>query len=99
MTLTLRPTHLSRDPDRNDWSVHDDGQDIGRQCEDLTATRAELRWRRMDGRRRWSRPRLISGRNGRRSSGQSGAPSWKAPEPRAFVQKILGLSEKYIVAL
>ena len=29
----------------------------------------------------------------------SGAPSWKAPEPRAFVQKILGLSEKYIVAL
>jgi hypothetical protein len=44
MTLTRRPTRLSRDPDRNDWSTHDDGAEIGRQYEDRTASRAELRW-------------------------------------------------------
>jgi hypothetical protein len=44
MPLTLRPTGLSRDPDRNDWSVHEDGQEIGRLYEDLTATRPENAW-------------------------------------------------------
>jgi hypothetical protein len=40
----LRPTHLSRDPDRNDWSIHEDGNEIGRLYEDPTATRPELTW-------------------------------------------------------
>lgn len=44
MPLTLRPTHVSRDPTRNDWSIHEDGQEIGRLYEDLTASRPELRW-------------------------------------------------------
>jgi hypothetical protein len=44
MTLTLRPTRLSRDPDRNDWSIHEDGQEIGRLYEDPTATRPEIAW-------------------------------------------------------
>jgi hypothetical protein len=44
MTLTLRPTRLSRDPDRNDWSIHEDGQEIGRLYEDPTAMRPELTW-------------------------------------------------------
>jgi hypothetical protein len=30
MPLTLRPTHLSRDPEANDWSIHEDGEEIGR---------------------------------------------------------------------
>ena len=30
MPLTLRPTHPSRDPDANDWSIHEDGEEIGR---------------------------------------------------------------------
>jgi hypothetical protein len=36
-------TRLSRDPDANDWSIHEDGQEIGRLYEDRTA-RAELTW-------------------------------------------------------
>jgi hypothetical protein len=44
MTLSLRPTHLSRDPDANDWTIHEDGIEIGRLCEDPTATRAENIW-------------------------------------------------------
>ena len=35
---------LSRDPDRNDWSIHQDGQEIGRLYEDLTASRPEIAW-------------------------------------------------------
>ena len=35
---------LSRDPDRNDWSIHEDGQEIGRLYEDLTASRPEIAW-------------------------------------------------------
>jgi hypothetical protein len=32
MTLTLRPTHLSRDPHAQDWTrtIHEDGREIGR---------------------------------------------------------------------
>jgi hypothetical protein len=26
MTLILRSTRLSRDPDRNDWNIHEDGK-------------------------------------------------------------------------
>jgi hypothetical protein len=36
MPLTLRPTRLSSDPDRQDWSIHEDGIEIGRLYEDLT---------------------------------------------------------------
>jgi hypothetical protein len=39
--LTLRPTRLSCDPNAKDWSVHEDGQEIGRLYEDPTATRPE----------------------------------------------------------
>jgi hypothetical protein len=42
--LTLRPTRLSRDPDANDWSIHKDGQEIGRLYEDRTASRPENAW-------------------------------------------------------
>jgi hypothetical protein len=34
MPLTLRPTGLSGDPNRNDWSVYEDGAEIGRLYED-----------------------------------------------------------------
>jgi hypothetical protein len=44
MALTLRPTRLSRDPDRKDWTVHEDGIEIGRLYEDATATRPENTW-------------------------------------------------------
>jgi hypothetical protein len=44
MTLTLRPTGLSRDPNANDWSIHEDGQEIGRLYEDPTASRPEIAW-------------------------------------------------------
>ena len=44
MPLTLRPTGLSGNPDANDWSVHEDGVEIGRFYEDLQATRSENRW-------------------------------------------------------
>jgi hypothetical protein len=44
MPLTLRPTRLSRYPDRNDWSIYEDGQEIGRLYEDPTATRPEIAW-------------------------------------------------------
>jgi hypothetical protein len=30
MLLGLRPTRLSRDRDRDDWSIHEDGIEIGR---------------------------------------------------------------------
>jgi hypothetical protein len=30
MPLTLRPTGLSRDPNAKDWSIHEDGAEIGR---------------------------------------------------------------------
>ena len=29
---------------RNDWSIHEDGQEIGRLYEDLTASRPEIAW-------------------------------------------------------
>jgi hypothetical protein len=44
MPLTLRPTRLSRNLDRNDWSIHEDGVEIGRLYEDPTATRPEIGW-------------------------------------------------------
>jgi hypothetical protein len=44
MALTLRPTHLSRDPNAKDRSIHEDGQEIGRLYKDPTATRPELTW-------------------------------------------------------
>ena len=44
VTLTLRPTHLSRDPNDQDWTVHDDGAEIGRLYEDLQTNRPENRW-------------------------------------------------------
>ena len=34
MPLTLRPTGLSGNPDASDWSVHEDGAEIGRFYED-----------------------------------------------------------------
>jgi hypothetical protein len=34
MPLTLRPTGLSGNPHRNDWSIHEDGVEIGRLYED-----------------------------------------------------------------
>ena len=42
--LSLRPTRLSRDPDRQDWTVHEDGVEIGRLYEDVNATRPENQW-------------------------------------------------------
>jgi hypothetical protein len=44
MPLTLRPTRLSRNPDANEWSIHEDGAEIGRLYEDCTASRPELTW-------------------------------------------------------
>jgi hypothetical protein len=44
MPLTLRPTGLSSNPDRNDWTIHEDGVEIGRLFEDLQASRPEIRW-------------------------------------------------------
>jgi hypothetical protein len=43
MPLTLRPTGLSGNPDRNDWSIYEDGVEIGRLYEDLQASRPEIR--------------------------------------------------------
>jgi hypothetical protein len=42
--LTLRPTRLSRDPDRHEWTVYEDGQEIGRLYEDRTASHPEIAW-------------------------------------------------------
>jgi hypothetical protein len=44
MALTLRPTGLSPDPDRQDWSVHEDGAEIGRLYEDLNISDPDGRW-------------------------------------------------------
>jgi hypothetical protein len=44
MPLTLRPTGLSGNPDRNDWSIYEDGEQIGQLYENLQATRPENRW-------------------------------------------------------
>jgi hypothetical protein len=44
MPLTLRPTGLSGNPHRNDWSIHEDGVEIGRLYEDLQGSRPEIRW-------------------------------------------------------
>jgi hypothetical protein len=45
MSLTLRPTGLSRDPDRKDWNVFDGGrQPVGRIYEDKTAPVEGSRW-------------------------------------------------------
>jgi hypothetical protein len=44
MPLTLRPTGLSRDPNANDWSIYEDGAQIGRLYEDRQASRPETRW-------------------------------------------------------
>jgi hypothetical protein len=46
MSLTLRPTGLSDDSNRNDWNVHADGGDqpIGRIYEFDAAPSADVRW-------------------------------------------------------
>jgi hypothetical protein len=44
MALALRPTSLSDDPDRQDWSIYEDGAEIGRLYEDLYIADAQLRW-------------------------------------------------------
>src|SRR5260370_38949716 len=44
MALTIRPSGLSRDPNANDWSIHEDGAEIGRLYEDRQATQPENRW-------------------------------------------------------
>jgi hypothetical protein len=44
MTLTLRPTGLSGNPDANDWSIYEDGTQIGRLYEDRQTSRPENRW-------------------------------------------------------
>jgi hypothetical protein len=44
MPLTLRATRLSRDPNANDWSIYEDGAEIGRLYEDRQANRPENRW-------------------------------------------------------
>jgi len=44
MVLLLRPTGLSDDPERKDWSVDDDGAVVGRICENLAVANPELRW-------------------------------------------------------
>jgi len=41
---TLRPTRLSDDSNRKDYTVHQDGEAIGRIYEDPAASRPELRW-------------------------------------------------------
>jgi hypothetical protein len=42
--LTVRPTQLSRNPRTKDWCVYEDGQEIGRLYEDVTASRPENAW-------------------------------------------------------
>ena len=42
--LTLRSTRLSGDSNRQDWTVHEDGEQIGRLYEDVNATRPENQW-------------------------------------------------------
>jgi len=44
MVLTLRPTGLSSDPNRQDWSIHENGNEVGRLYEDLQSTDPENRW-------------------------------------------------------
>ena len=46
MPLTLRPTGLSADPDRKDWTVHADGyrNEIGRIYENQAAADEDVRW-------------------------------------------------------
>jgi len=44
MVLLLRPTGLSDDPERKDWSVIEGGAVVGRICEDLAVANPELRW-------------------------------------------------------
>jgi hypothetical protein len=83
MPLTLRPTGLrvgAAFPHLRDWSVYEDGQDIGRLREEHAPSRPELAWywsitvmappaiacAPTATRRRSSRQRPISGRNGRR---------------------------------
>jgi hypothetical protein len=44
MVITLRPTYLSRDPNAQDWSIYEDGTEIGRLYQDKTASRAENLW-------------------------------------------------------
>jgi hypothetical protein len=39
-----RPGCPERDSDANDWSIREDGQEIGRLYEDPAATRPELTW-------------------------------------------------------
>ena len=41
MVLLLRPTGLSDDPERKDWSVDDDGAVVGRICENLAVANPE----------------------------------------------------------
>jgi hypothetical protein len=43
--LTLRPTGLSRNPDVNDWSIYEDGEQIGRLTPITSPTkRSSGRW-------------------------------------------------------
>jgi hypothetical protein len=44
MPLTLRPTGPADNPHRKDWSIREDGVEIGRLYEDLQASRPEIRW-------------------------------------------------------
>ena len=44
MLLTLRPIGLSSDPNRQDWSIYEDGAEIGRLYEDLQSTDPENHW-------------------------------------------------------
>jgi len=50
MPLALRSTGLSRDPNANDWSIYEDGVQIGRLYADLQASRPE-----------WTYPDLVDG--------------------------------------
>jgi hypothetical protein len=43
MPLTLRPTGLSHDTNRNDWCVYEEGEEIGRIYEIFGAA-TEIRW-------------------------------------------------------
>jgi hypothetical protein len=73
MPLTLRPTGLSRNPDANDWSIHEAGEEIGRLYEDPTATRPEITWFWFDYRDGAGTPPGENGRAGADLRGGQGA--------------------------
>jgi hypothetical protein len=74
--LTLRPTRLSRDPNAKDWSIHEDGQEIGRLYRDEAASRPEVQWF-------WSAPAVKA--RLRRSGVISDAD--EAPSPRGDLEE------------